>query len=340
MILIICEHGNPHGMAIAEEIKRRGEPVAWFDHSAFPAETEISFWASNAEGVHRSLRTRGEVVNLDSITAVWLWLPAQPVPHQTIRGAAERRFVQWACEYFLWDLWQTVDCMWVPGPWSRLMRAENKMSQLQLARDIGFDIPPTLVSNSPADFAEFYRQCKGDVISKIVHSDAWRSIAEYHPLGYTQVVSKRDSGYAHTIRYCPTTFQAYVPKLFELRVTVVGGRVFAAEIHSQQSKRSRDDWRRYGLRKPPYRVHDLPKDVERSCLAIVEALGVIFGAIDMIVTPDGRYVFLEINTLGAAWLRIEELTRMPITAAICELLVEAKAGPVLSEIVDGDRHGS
>ena len=340
MILIICEHGNPHGKAVAQEIERRGEPVAWFDHSAFPAETEISFWASKDEGVHRSLRTRSEVVNLDSITAVWLWLPAQPVPHQTIRGAAERRFVQSACEYFLCDLWQTVDCMWVPGPWSRLMRAENKMSQLKLARDVGFDIPPTLVSNSPADFAEFYRDCNGEVISKIVHSRAWRSIAEYGPLGYTQVVSKRDSGYAHTIRYCPTTFQAYVPKLFELRVTVVGGRVFAAEIHSQQSKRSRVDWRQYDLGKTPIRVHDLPKDIERSCLAIVEALGVIFGAIDMIVTPDGRYVFLEINTLGGAWLWIEELTRMPITAAICELLVEAKAGPVLSGIVDGDRHGS
>ena len=339
MILIICEHGNPHGKAVAQEIKRRGGPVAWFDHSAFPAETEISFWASKDEGVHRSLRTRSEVVNLDSITAVWLWLPAQPVPHQTIRGAAERRFVQCACEYFLLDLWQTVDCMWVPGPWSRLMRAENKISQLQLARDIGFDIPRTLVSNSPADFAEFYRDCNGEVISKIVHSRAWRSIAEYDPLGYTQVVSKRDSGYAHTIRYCPTTFQAYVPKLFELRVTVVGGRVFAAEIHSQQSKRSRVDWRQYDLGKTPIRVHDLPKDIERSCLAIVEALGVIFGAIDMIVTPDGRYVFLEINTLGGAWLWIEELTRMPITAAICELLVEAKAGPGLSGIVDGDRHG-
>jgi glutathione synthase/RimK-type ligase-like ATP-grasp enzyme len=230
--------------------------------------------------------------------------------------------------------------MWVPGPWSRLMRAENKISQLQLARDIGFDIPRTLVSNSPADFAEFYRDSNGEVISKIVHSRAWRSIAEYDPLGYTQVVSKRDSGYAHTIRYCPTTFQAYVPKLFELRVTVVGGRVFAAEIHSQQSKRSRVDWRQYDLGKTPIRVHDLPKDIERSCLAIVEALGVIFGAIDMIVTPDGRYVFLEINTLGGAWLWIEELTRMPITAAICELLVEAKAGTVLSGIVDGDRHGN
>ena len=63
MILIICEHGDPHGMAIAQEIMRRGKPVAWFDHSAFPAETEISFWASKGEGVHRSLRTRGEVVN-------------------------------------------------------------------------------------------------------------------------------------------------------------------------------------------------------------------------------------------------------------------------------------
>jgi hypothetical protein len=339
MILIICEDGDPHGTAIAQEIMRRGKQVAWFSHSAFPAEAEISFWASKGEGVHRILRTRHEVVNLDSITGVWLCLPAEPVPHQAIRGAAERRFVRCACEYFLWDLWQTVDCTWVPGPWSSLIRAQNKMSQLQLARAVGFDIPATLVSNSPADFAEFYREANGDLISKIVHSRAWRSIAEYEPLGYTQVVSKRDSGYAQTIRYCPTIVQAHVPKLFELRVTVVGGTVFAAEIHSQQSERSRDDWRRHGLRKTPCRVHDLPKEIEGKCLAIAEALGVTFGAIDMIVTPDGRYVFLEINTLGGGWLWVEELTRMPITAAICELLVEAKATPGLWRIADGDRHG-
>jgi hypothetical protein len=51
-------------------------------------------------------------------------------------------------------------------------------------------------------------------------------------------------------------------------------------------------------------------------------------------------VFLEINTLGAAWLLIEELTGMPITAAICDLLVAAKADPVVSETegVGEDRH--
>jgi hypothetical protein len=339
MILIICEDGDPHGTAVAEEIMRRGKPVAWFAHSAFPAETEISFRASQGEGVHRILRTRREVINLDSITAVWLCLPAEPVPHRAIRGAAERRFVRSACEYFLWDLWQTVDCMWVPGPWSRLMRAQNKLSQLQLAQAVGFDIPETLVSNSPADFAEFYREANGELITKIVHSRAWRSIAEYEPLGYTQVVSKRDSGYAQTLKYCPTIVQAHVPKLFDLRVTVVGGGVYAAEIHSQQSGRSRADWRRHGLRKTPCRVHDLPKEIEEKCLGIVEALGVTFGAIDIIVTPDGRYVFLEVNTLGGGWLWVEELTRMPITAAICELLVEAIAAPGPWPIADGDRHG-
>jgi hypothetical protein len=339
MILIICEQDDPHGIAIAQEITRRGRPVTWFDPSSFPAETEITLWASEGEGITRSLRIRHEVVNLDSITAVWLWLPAQPVPHPSIQGVRERRFVQSVCEYFLWDLWQTVDCMWAPGSWSTLMPAQNKMSQLQLAREIGFDIPPTLVSNSPADFAEFYRECNGDVISKIVHSQAWRSIAEYQPLGYTQVVSKRDSGYAHTIRYCPTIFQARIPKRFELRITVVAGRVFAAELHSQQSLRTSDDWRRYGLRQAPIRVHDLPKEIERSCVSLVEALGVNFGAIDMIVTPDGRYVFLEINTLGGAWLWVEELTGMPITAAICDLLVEANADSGLSGIAGGGRHG-
>ncbi len=73
-----------------------------------------------------------------------------------------------------------------------------------------------------------------------------------------------------------------------------------------------------------YAPHDLPRDVEQHCVELVEQLGLTYGAIDMIVTPDGRYVFLEINPAGL-YLWIEAATGLPITDAICDLLVASDA---------------
>ena len=51
---------------------------------------------------------------------------------------------------------------------------------------------------------------------------------------YTDVVSRRDVGYSQAVRFCPIIFQAYVPKQVELRVTVVGDRVFISETYGAQ----------------------------------------------------------------------------------------------------------
>jgi hypothetical protein len=48
-------------------------------------------------------------------------------------------------------------------------------------------------------------------------------------------------------------------------------------------------------------------------------LGVVYGAINMQLTPDGRYIFLEINPPGE-WLFIEERTGQPISEAVSEVL--------------------
>ena len=137
---------------------------------------------------------------------------------------------------------------------------------------------------------------------------------------YTEIVSRRDVGYTDSVRYVPVLFQAYVPKRVELRVTVVGQQVFAAEIHSQASHRTRHDWRRYDFFKTIYLPHELPREVERRCLQLVERLGLCYGAIDMILTPDNHYVFLEINPNGQ-YLWIENETGLAISDALCDLLI-------------------
>jgi glutathione synthase/RimK-type ligase-like ATP-grasp enzyme len=48
-------------------------------------------------------------------------------------------------------------------------------------------------------------------------------------------------------------------------------------------------------------------------------LGLVYGAIDLRRTPEGEYVFLEVNTAGE-FLFIEERTGQQISKALAEWL--------------------
>jgi hypothetical protein len=121
----------------------------------------------------------------------------------------------------------------------------------------------------------------------------------------------------------PSIFQPYVAKEFELRIVVVGKKLFACAIHSQQSVRSREDWRRYDLEHTPHEPYTLPDDIATKLLLLMERLGLVFGSIDMIVTPSGEYIFLEVNPNGQFdW--IAKLTGMPIYEHLAAMLIAGK----------------
>jgi hypothetical protein len=105
------------------------------------------------------------------------------------------------------------------------------------------------------------------------------------------------------LRCCLSLFQQKLPKQLEIRVTVVCREVFAAEIHSQISPKTRIDWRKYDIANTPHYPHQLPKDVEEKCLSLTRHFGLDFNTIDLILDPDGRYWFLEMNPNGLwAWI--------------------------------------
>jgi len=57
--------------------------------------------------------------------------------------------------------------------------------------------------------------------------------------------------------------------------------------------------------------------------ALMRRLGLVYGAIDLRLTPDGRYVFLEINPAGQ-FLYVEQQTGQPIAAALAALLAAGR----------------
>jgi glutathione synthase/RimK-type ligase-like ATP-grasp enzyme len=319
MILILTEPLDPHADYVEKKLCERGADFVRLDYAQFPSKAEISLLYSVTGQVWYTLRAGKESIDLSDLKAVWYRRPKLPIPHDEINNDLIRDYVEEECKTFLNDTWNSLDCLWLPAPQPVIQRAQFKASQLKIAGALGFELPPTLFTNSPKDFLDFYRHHDGNIVSKLAGVSFLRFAGKIF-CRYTEAVSKRDVGYAQAIRYCPVIFQAYVPKRVELRITIVGQEVFAAEIHSQESNHTRHDWRRYDHYETPYLPHELPQDVAQRCVQLVEQLGLCYGAIDMVLTPDGRYVFLEINPNGQ-YLWIEYATGLPISDAICDLLM-------------------
>jgi hypothetical protein len=318
-VLIVSVPRDEPAKRVERELRRRGAEVIRLDCASFPSLAHVSVEFDDAREAFQ-LRLAERRIALGRLEGIWYRKPGTPTASSGITDPAVRELIENDCVDFLTSLWDLTGCRALPGRPSLLINTQRKAPQLQRARALGFAVPPTLFTNDPREFLAFYRKHNGRLVSKITGAINMTRYVGEDFCRYTEVVSTRDVAYAQSVAHCPIIFQAYVPKRLELRITVVGTRVFAAEIHSQATNRTRHDWRHYDLNATPHRTHELPQKVARLCVQLVRDLGLLYGAIDMILTPDGQYVFLELNPSGEyGW--IEDLTGMPISAAIAEVLL-------------------
>ena len=116
-----------------------------------------------------------------------------------------------------------------------------------------------------------------------------------------------------------------MPKRTELRVTVIGDELFAAEILSQEHAETVVDWRRFDV-PVTWRRAELPDSVAAQCLALTRGYGLNFGAVDLVSTPDGRYVFLEINPNGQFLFVQERVPELRMGQALAACLLRGGNG--------------
>ncbi|GAA2692766.1 hypothetical protein [Streptomyces lunalinharesii] len=111
----------------------------------------------------------------------------------------------------------------------------------------------------------------------------------------------------------PHLFQAQVPKIADVRVVIVGPKVFAIRIDSDLL-----DWRA-DYSALTYTPMTLPADVERALIAHLDHFGLASGSFDLCITPDGDLRWLELNPNGQ-WGWLEAETGLPLTQAFADLL--------------------
>jgi ATP-grasp ribosomal peptide maturase len=197
-------------------------------------------------------------------------------------------------------------------------RAEYKPVQLARAEAVGLTVPDTLITNDP-DEARSFVSAAGQAVYKPLGGGG---IAEegVHKLVYANqltadVIDDSVRGTAHL-------FQKWVPKAYEVRLTVVDHEFFGIRIDSD-SEIARVDWRTDypALR---YSVIEVPELVRVSVWRLMRQLRLRFGALDFVLGPDGAWTFLEINPNGQ-WAWLQDATGLPIAAAIADALTREDA---------------
>jgi len=320
MILIITNKLDPHVDVVIEHLNKQRVQFVRFNTEDFPQRATFT-WQVNSQRIDGTLELPlGRKISFSEISSCWYRRPTTPIVSKDIITQQAKEFAQDEASTLLKGLWTClIDRFWINHPF-KIQQAESKMANLKLAAEIGFFIPQTLISSNPDEVRDFFKKCEERVINKVLGKGQVEYMRDYYFI-YTHKVLPEDLDRFDSIRYAPALFQEYIPKNVEIRVTVMGNKVFSCEIHSQDSKRTIDDWRHYDFNNVKHAVHKLPQIIEALCLKMMKKLELNFVTFDLVLTPDGQYVFLELNPNGQ-WLWIEQLTGLSIGNAIAETLIK------------------
>jgi hypothetical protein len=216
------------------------------------------------------------------------------------------------------------DAHWMNRP-EAIATGRNKLRQHRLAVASGLAVPPTLITNDPERVRRFYDACGGEVVAKVL-APLSMSMDRSGPFVPTSELRRSDLDELDELRYAPMIFQRRVAKARELRVAFVAGRCFAGAIDASRSAAGGTDWRLAEGDEIVWRPGELPDATARHLSELMVRLGLGYGAIDFIVTPEGEHVFLEVNPLGE-WGMLERDLDLPISRAVVEALLAGCAQP-------------
>lgn len=321
MILVITNKSDITADYLIVALKKRRIPFYRFNSEDFPRLLQVELLLPQGKIFFFPYHNRGKKIELGRIKSVWYRLPGDSVIPTHIMSPSHREFAGEVCQVTLENIWKAIDCLWMNHP-DAIKASARKIAQLKLANELGFLIPDTMVTTDPSKSKKFYATHAGRVIVKTLQTRVPRLLKRNKSI-YTQELKLEDFTKINGVRYCPTLFQEKIEKQADVRVTVVGEKVFAAKIHSQDFEDTMIDWRRNRSHKLVYSVINLPKTISNRCVKMVKQLNLIFGAMDLILTPQGEYIFLELNANGQ-WGWIEERTGLPIRDAIINTLNSGK----------------
>lgn len=132
--------------------------------------------------------------------------------------------------------------------------------------------------------------------TKSISGSAILDFENHYLIGYTTLL-KKEKKYSDT--FSPSLIQKYIKKKYELRIFYLHKKFYSMAIFSQNDETTEVDFRNYNRINPNRNVpFELPIHIKEKLINLMERLKLNSGSIDMIVTPNNEFVFLEVNPIG------------------------------------------
>ncbi|SHM20372.1 hypothetical protein [Rhodanobacter sp. OK091] len=236
-------------------------------------------------------------------------------------GLASREnlvYAEWSTYLIALSTW-TKRAVWA-NDFLALMTSANKINQLELSASIGFRIPRTLITSCATEARKFLDE-EGEIIIKRLSPGNPSDNADR--LLFAHQMNRADAWKFDSIGPSPVFLQAVAKKEIELRTIVIGDRVFSAGFAASQHKATSVDTRHWSSTNDSYFRFELDPLSASRAIALTRALGLTYGALDLVINEDGLVTFLELNNAGQ-WGWIEAATGYPISQTIIEELTRER----------------
>ncbi|MFG3287855.1 ATP-grasp ribosomal peptide maturase [Streptomyces sp. NPDC048179] len=246
------------------------------------------------------LRTTSREVEVEAVTAVY-W--RRPTPYAARFGhlpAQQREFAVAEVRHgFGGVVGGLRGVLYVNHP-AAVARADFKPAQLQRFAALGLRVPATLVTNDVQEARKFAAEQE-----RVVYKP-FRGLPQGED-GYAGAIWAqriRPEELDDSVSVTAHLFQAEVPKSGDVRVTVVGRRVFAQRISAPDGAL---DWRRGDWDRLVHTPVVVPGPVRAALHSYLASFGLVFGCFDFALTGDASapedWWALECNPNGQwGWL--------------------------------------
>jgi glutathione synthase/RimK-type ligase-like ATP-grasp enzyme len=304
-VLIVTRPDDLHARAVSESLVRHHIAVEWIDLCTLNQNSRLTLTLDDTREA-RLVTAEGRTILLSEVRTIWWRRPRSPEGDADL-DAETKAFVLGEWEHFLENIEAFALVRWVNPPAADRL-ASRKGFQLVAAKAEGLYVPRTIITNNPHEV----RALAAEGISLI-----YKRIGEVsRPLTATKPLLPSDLDRLDVLPNCPAIFQEHINASLDIRVTAIGTDLYAAEIDSQRGA-SPLDWRFDHT--VPFRTHTLDSTTATRLRGLMRRLGLVYGAIDLRLTTEGEYVFLEINPSGQ-YLFIELLTQVPLSERMAEFL--------------------
>lgn len=320
VLIITHTEDNECVEKVSEQINKIGGEVIRFDVDKYPLEIALATVFENNTWQTYIVENEKNI-SLNDVSAVWFRRSYNL--GKGLNNILEKKFLEPALgevRQTLYGMIEGLRCYHF-GRLSQYRRMDSKEDQLKVAHHLGLNIPETCITNNPEVAKSFVLNQENGAVAKMQSGFAIMEDGQEEVV-FTNIITKDNLEEIEALTYCPMQFQEMIVKQKELRITIVGDKIFSYEIDSQKLDNAKVDWRKEGVELiEDWQPHKLPTDVKSKLIRLLDYYKTDYGAIDLILNPEGKYYFLEINAAGE-FFWIDKLCDNAISEQIARVLTD------------------